>query len=102
MSGENSGVRTCQFISKYFWFANEMERAAGKQLSQEIKSKIIHLRNYTGLTWDDIARECQCSVNSDFYDVVCEHSPCVFEIVRLCRAAFAFITYRCGSKFTEN
>lgn len=44
-----------------------MERAGGQQLSKELKAKIVYLKNYTALTWEEIARECHCSVIADYY-----------------------------------
>lgn len=67
-----------------------MERAGGQQLSKELKAKIVYLKNYTALTWEEIARECHCSVIADFIIVFV---GCLRLLVFSCAVKKSFAPY---------
>lgn len=43
-------------------------RIENKHLSDAVKAKIIALKNYTDMTYGEIAKQCDCSV-SLFWDI---------------------------------
>lgn len=42
-------------------------REGNKHLSDAVKAKIITLKNFTNMTYAEIAEECNCSVSFKFY-----------------------------------
>lgn len=64
-------------------------REGNKHLSTELKSKIIHLKNFTLLTDDEIALQCNCSVTSllSFF--------CVFLLIFVDLAKQFYISFCC-------
>lgn len=40
------------------------------KLSMEKKSKIVTLRNFSSLTWAEIAAQCECSVSAAIFHLI--------------------------------